>query len=123
VARRLGHDVCYCAGQLDDDVPNPTLIPEMHFRDPEAEALGELVFGRMEPPADLLPRLEAATERLAARLRDWLRASSVDALVVENALAIPMHVPLGLPFRPSATTTTFSGSGRASGSTASPTCC
>jgi glycosyltransferase involved in cell wall biosynthesis len=96
VARRLGHEVCYCAGQLDDDAPNPTLIPKMHFCDPDAEALDELVFGRMEPPADLLPRLEAATEYLAARLRDWLRASSVDVLVVENALAIPMHVPLGL---------------------------
>jgi glycosyltransferase involved in cell wall biosynthesis len=96
VARRLGHEVCYCAGQLDDDAPNATLIPELHFRDPEAEAIGDLVFGRMEPPAGLLPRLEAAAERIATRLRDWLRSSSVDVLVVENALAIPMQVPLGL---------------------------
>ena len=39
VARRLGHEVYYCAGLLDDDLPNPTLIPELHFRDPEAMAL------------------------------------------------------------------------------------
>jgi glycosyltransferase involved in cell wall biosynthesis len=96
VARRLGHEVYYCAGQLEDDAPNPTLIPELHFRDPEAEAIGEMVFGRMEPPDDLLHRLEEASARLAARLHGWLRKSGIDLMVVQNALAIPMHVPLGL---------------------------
>ena len=33
VARRLGHEIYYCAGQLDDDAPNPTLIPELYFGD------------------------------------------------------------------------------------------
>ena len=96
VAARLGHEVSYCAGQLEDDAPNPTLIPEMHFRDPEAEAIGELVFGRMERPEGLLPRLEAAVGRLQAQLLDWLIESGTDVMVIENALAIPMHVPLGV---------------------------
>ena len=96
VARRLGHQVYYCAGQLEDDAPNPTLIPELHFRNPEAEAIGAMVFGRMEPPPELAGRLEEATESLKARLNRWLSETGVDVLVVENALAIPMHVPLGL---------------------------
>jgi glycosyltransferase involved in cell wall biosynthesis len=96
VARSLGHEVYYCAGQLEDDAPNPTLIPELHFRDPEAMAVGELVFGRMEPPEGLLRRLEEATERLAAQIHGWLHQSGIDVMVVENALAIPMHIPLGL---------------------------
>jgi glycosyltransferase involved in cell wall biosynthesis len=96
VASRLGHDIYYCAGQLDDDAPNPTLIPELHFRDPEAEAIGDLVFGRMEPPEGLVTRLQDASDRLADRIRGWLTESSIDAMIVENALAIPMHVPLGL---------------------------
>jgi glycosyltransferase involved in cell wall biosynthesis len=96
VARRLGHDIYYCAGQLEEQAPNPTLIPELSFRDPEAEAIGELVFGRMEAPADLMPRLRESAERLEAQLLTWLRDTGLDAMVVENALAIPMHVPLGL---------------------------
>jgi glycosyltransferase involved in cell wall biosynthesis len=96
VATQLGHEVYYCAGELDDDVPNPTLIPELHFRDPEAVAIGELVFGRLEPPDGLMRQLQEAAERLENRLRDWLAKSGIDVLVVENALAIPMHVPLGL---------------------------
>jgi glycosyltransferase involved in cell wall biosynthesis len=96
VVRRLGHKAYYCAGQLEDDAPNPTLIPELHFRDPEAEAIGELVFGRMEVPEGLPPRLEGAAEHLKARLLTWLTDTGVDLMVVQNALAIPMHVPLGL---------------------------
>jgi glycosyltransferase involved in cell wall biosynthesis len=96
VARGLGHEIYYCAGQLDEGAPNPTLIPELHFRDAEAEAIGEMVFGRMEQPDGLMRRLEGASGRLAARLHGWLRETGIDLLVVENALAIPMHVPLGL---------------------------
>ena len=96
VAQRLGHEVFYCAGQLQDDAPNPTLIPEMHFRHPEAQAIGDLVFGRIEAPRDLLLRLEKASERLQSEIHGWLVETGVDVMVVENALAIPMHVPLGL---------------------------
>jgi glycosyltransferase involved in cell wall biosynthesis len=96
VSRALGHEVYYCAGQLEDDAPNPTLIPELHFRDPEAEAIGRIVFGQMEPPGGLARRLEEATECIKAKLHTWVNGTGIDVMVVQNALAIPMHVPLGL---------------------------
>jgi glycosyltransferase involved in cell wall biosynthesis len=96
VARRLGYEVCYCAGQLEDDAPDPTLIPELHFYDAEAQTIDQMVFGRIEPTDGLIRRLEEDTEHLTALLHCWLRESSIDLMVVENALAIPMHVPLGL---------------------------
>ena len=96
VAGRLGHEIYYCAGQLEDDAPNPTLIPELHFCDPDALAIGEMVFGRLDPPLGLSSRLENATEALVAKLQAWLSSTGIDVMVVQNALAIPMHVPLGL---------------------------
>lgn len=96
VAHRLGHEVYYCAGELDADAPHPTLIPALHFRDPEATAIGQMAFGRTEPPPGLVPRLEQAAAYLQTALRRWLDEASLDLLVVENALAIPMHLPLGL---------------------------
>jgi glycosyltransferase involved in cell wall biosynthesis len=96
VCRRLGHEVYYCAGRLDEDAPNPTLIPELHFRDPQAAAIGEMVFGRTEQPGGLMGRLENAVQQIRGHLGAWLEQTSLDTLVVENALAIPMHVPLGL---------------------------
>lgn len=96
VARRLGHQVYYCAGKLESDAPNPTLVPEFHFRDPGAKAIGKLVFGQMEPPPGLARRLEEATQHLKAQLQNWFAKSGIDAMIVENALAIPMQVSLGL---------------------------
>ncbi|MGD8596376.1 MAG: glycosyltransferase family 4 protein [Anaerolineae bacterium] len=96
VARRLGHEVYYCAGQLEEDAPNPTLIPELHFSNSEAEAIAGMVFGRMEPPPGLMSRLHDMTDHLRAALSNWLGKTGLDLMVVENALAIPMHVPLGL---------------------------
>ncbi len=96
VARQLGHEVYYCAGQLDDDAPNPTRIPELHFRNSEAEAISEMVFGRLDPTTGLMRRLEDMSEHLVEHLRVWLAESGIDVMIVQNALAIPMHVPLGL---------------------------
>jgi glycosyltransferase involved in cell wall biosynthesis len=96
VARRLGHEVYYCAGQLEEDAPNATLIPELHFSNSEAEAIAGMVFGRMDPPPGLMSRLQDMTGHLRAKLSNWLGETGLDLMVVENALAIPMHVPLGL---------------------------
>jgi glycosyltransferase involved in cell wall biosynthesis len=96
VTRQLGHTVYYCAGALEDDAPHPTLVPEFHFRDPEAQAIQAMVFGAMQPPPELMGRLNAAVARLKAALYRWQQQSGIDVMVVENALAIPMHVPLGL---------------------------
>ncbi|HSJ52659.1 MAG TPA: glycosyl transferase family 1, partial [Anaerolineae bacterium] len=58
VARRLGHQVVLCAGELEEGAPDATLIPELHFQHPEARALGEMAFGRRDAPAGLRRRLE-----------------------------------------------------------------
>ena len=43
VLRRMGHDIFYCAGELDGDVPG-LLAPELHFTDETAVALGKRAF-------------------------------------------------------------------------------
>ncbi|RPI53987.1 MAG: glycosyl transferase family 1, partial [Chloroflexi bacterium] len=96
VARRLGHQAAFCAGQVEEAAPNATLIPELHFQHPEAKVLGEMAFGRRDPPAELQRRLDASAATLEERLRTWLAGTGVEVMVVENALAIPMHLALGL---------------------------
>ncbi len=96
MASRMGHESYYCAGRLEEDAPNPTLIPELDFHHPEAQAISQMVFGRMEPPEGLGHRLGEATEHLRSQLGEWVDRTGIDVMIVENALAIPMHVPLGL---------------------------
>jgi glycosyltransferase involved in cell wall biosynthesis len=96
IMRRLGHDVCYCAGELDRGPTPGQLVPAMHFADPEAVQIHDLCFGTAEPAPDLEARIEAMAGRLQAALARFVDDFAIDVLFVQNALSIPMHVPLGV---------------------------
>jgi len=93
---RLGHEVCYCAGQLERDGPPGQRVPEMHFNHPEVVWIHNHAFGTVEEAPDLRQRITAMAERLHDNLARFVSVCQVDVLVAENALAIPMNVPLGL---------------------------
>lgn len=105
ILRRLGHECCYCAGELDASAAPGLLVPEMHFTHPEAVSLHDHCFGTdvaagaetaggETPP--LRERIAAMAGRLRAAIARFVEAQRVDVLFVQNALAIPMHVPLGV---------------------------
>lgn len=93
VLRRQGHEIFYCAGELDGDVSG-LLAPEMHFTDPVAQALGARAFGSHAPDPNLLPDIAARARELRGPLRDFLRRYRIDYVIVQNAFAIPMQLPL-----------------------------
>ena len=95
ILRRMGHQVFYCAGELDPDGPPGLLAPEMHFAHPRARRIHDEAFA---PPAptDLRERIAAMATDLRGALATFVDRFSVDALFPQNALAIPMHVPLGV---------------------------
>ena len=96
ILRRLGHDCCYCAGELDDTFTPGFLAPEMHFAHPEAVWIHDHCFGTTAAAAGLTERIASMAERLRAAIARFVDEYRVDVLFVQNALAIPMHVPLGV---------------------------
>jgi mannosylglucosylglycerate synthase len=96
ILRRLGHGCCYCAGELDAWAAPGLLVPEMHFTHPEAVWIHDHCFGTTEPAAGLHERIEAMAARLAAAIARFVDEFHVDVLFTQNALSIPMHVPLGV---------------------------
>lgn len=96
ILRRLGHDCCYCAGELDANFTPGFLDPELHFAHPEAVWIHDACFGTTEASAGLQERIAAMAARLRAAIARFVETHRVDVLFVQNALAIPMHVPLGV---------------------------
>jgi len=95
VARVLsehGFDPVLCAGEVDDR--EAIHLPEMHFRDPEAVRLGQRAFESDRRDASLDAALEEGADRLAERLQQVVEQVSPDLLVIQNAWAIPMQLPL-----------------------------
>ncbi len=68
----------------------------MHFTHPEARWIHDHSFGTTEPAPDLHERIAAMAARLRAAIARFVDEQHVDVLFAQNALAIPMHVPLGV---------------------------
>ncbi|MDR9390635.1 MAG: glycosyltransferase family 4 protein [Trueperaceae bacterium] len=97
VARVLG-DLGFERRDVAGDVETPgaVALPAMHFRAPEARALQRRAFPPADAPDDpTLPTdLATAADRLADAMLPVVRHAAPDLLVVQNAWAIPMHLPL-----------------------------
>lgn len=94
VLEELGFDIHLCAGELDEDGPPGTLVPELHFRDPVAVALGVRAFGGDDPDPTLRADLRERARELRARLEAVVEAVRPDLLVLQNVWAVPMQLPL-----------------------------
>ncbi len=95
ILRRLGHEVFFCAGELDADLPG-MVEPLMHFRHPHIQALNAAAFGQRTLPPTFQADLESVVHLLVQRLDEFVRAYRIQVLVVENALTIPMNLALGV---------------------------
>lgn len=98
VLRRMGHACFFCAGELGGYAADGMLIPKLHFTHPAIEALSQRAFGpnRESDPVRLLRDIQAMAEALRPPLSDFIRQNKLDVVIVENALAIPMNLPLGV---------------------------
>jgi len=96
VFRRLGYRCVFMAGELDTPAEDSFLVEEAHFRHPAIREIYEACFGSASRPPAVSARIHELRELLMRRAYEFLRRFDVDLLVPENALAIPLNLPLGL---------------------------
>ena len=125
VLERLGHTCCYFAGASDRAPERSTVVPEAFYRHPEIEAINRRAYAgewstddgtAREPdgrsvdrarndggsrsvytrPPEVTRQIHALREKLKAQLHAFLVRFDVELLVIENASAIPLNLPLGL---------------------------
>ncbi|MCU0482969.1 MAG: glycosyltransferase family 4 protein [Chloroflexi bacterium] len=121
VLEELGHEVYYFAGECDRPPERTRLVAEAFYRHPAVDDINRVAYaadwGTAEQARAAHPEIRALREDFfsiyvrpprISRLVDELRAHLVgelyafardfelDLLVVENALAIPLNLPLGL---------------------------
>ena len=98
VLRRMGHKIFFCAGELGGYAAGGTLIPELHFNYQSIVVLSQRAFGENadKDGQELCDEIYATADTIRAPLRHFIRTNHLDLLVVENALTIPMNLPLGV---------------------------
>lgn len=98
VLRRMGHEMFFCAGELGGYASGGTLIPQLHFDHQSIIAFGRRAFGegKEQDGEKLVDEIYASADEIRGPLRHFIRSNRLDLLVVENALTIPMNLPLGI---------------------------
>ncbi|HEY7452109.1 MAG TPA: glycosyltransferase family 4 protein [Candidatus Limnocylindria bacterium] len=99
VLERMGHEVRLCAGEVDALRYSARLVPAMHFTHPPAARVTAAAFDPESDPAAVRTEIARLAAQLLPVLAAWVETERLDALIVENAWAIPMQLPLAVALR------------------------
>jgi glycosyltransferase involved in cell wall biosynthesis len=121
VFERLGHQCFYLAGQCDRPAEQSQIVPEAFYRHPEIDRINQQAYSgswvvtaearaahpEMDKlhkdffsiyvrPPQMTRRVNELKEHFKAELYQFAHRFDLEILVTENALAIPLNLPLGL---------------------------
>jgi glycosyltransferase involved in cell wall biosynthesis len=91
-----GHACFFFAGELDWPQEQSHEVPEAHFNHPEIQEINRSLFVDAIRTAQTTAAIHRLKDHLKAELRRFVERFDIQILVTENALSLPMNVPLGL---------------------------
>ena len=91
-----GFTCFYFAGELDRPPERSYLAPEAHFNHPEVQEIQGLSFGVTRRDRSLSQKVHELSHILKDHLYAFIEKFDIGLLLVENALTIPMNIPLGI---------------------------
>ena len=96
VLEKDGHSCYWFAGELDQVPTNSFLVPEAHFQYDENKWINKRIIGKKVRDINVTDEIHSLREVLKRKIYEYVREFNIDLLIVENALSIPMNIPLGL---------------------------
>jgi glycosyltransferase involved in cell wall biosynthesis len=96
ILTELGHECFFFAGECDWPEEQTYCLPEAHFDHPEIQALQTDLFDDHIRSSKTSGEVHALRFHIKENLRNFISEFEIDLLIIENALAIPMNIPLGV---------------------------
>ena len=91
--RHISH---WYSGLSDRDPETSMVVPHAYFGHPDIQWINRRAFGTRTRNADVTRRIYALADYLKGTLYEFTRRFDLDLLIVQNALCIPMNIPLGV---------------------------
>jgi glycosyltransferase involved in cell wall biosynthesis len=92
----LGYECFFFAGESEWPDERSYVVEEAHFEHPEIVRVNEDLFNDYHRSPETSAAVTSLKALLKNHLRVFVRRFDLDLLIAENALAIPMNIPLGL---------------------------
>lgn len=96
VFKEFGWTSFYFAGELDRPPERSYLVEEAHFTHPEIKAIHNKVFGVTTRDRAISKRIYQLAIILKDHLYEFVKKFDIDLIIPQNALTIPMNIPLGI---------------------------
>jgi glycosyltransferase involved in cell wall biosynthesis len=96
VLERMGYECFFFSGLSDWDADKSVVVDEAFFAHPAIQEIQERCFGRTVRDEKLSGEIQAVRFKLKTALYDFVGQFKIDLIITENALTIPMNIPLGL---------------------------
>jgi glycosyltransferase involved in cell wall biosynthesis len=86
----------YFAGELDRPPERSYLVPEAHFTHPDIKDVYNHSFGITARDRSISKKIYQLAIKLKDDLYDFIKKFEIDLIIPENALTIPLNIPLGI---------------------------
>jgi glycosyltransferase involved in cell wall biosynthesis len=96
IFEEVGLDCFYFAGELDRPPERSYFSAEAHFTHPEIMEISSNVFGVTVRQRSITAKIHQMADKLKDDLYRFIEKFDLDLLIPQNALTIPMNIPLGL---------------------------
>jgi mannosylglucosylglycerate synthase len=93
---KLGHETFFFAGVSDWAAERSYIVAEAHFNHPDIQMIQADLFGDYVRTTQTSQQVQKIKDHLKAHLAQFIQKFDLNILIVENALALPMNIPLGL---------------------------
>ncbi len=96
VLERMGHTCFYFAGLCERPAERSRVAPEAFFLHPEIGMIHNDIFVSPNRSPAITRKVDLLKNKLKKEIRAFVRDFGIEVLIVENALAIPLNIPLGM---------------------------
>ncbi len=96
IFEKFGLTCFYFAGELDRPQERSYLVEEAHFTHPEIKAVYNKSFGVMTRDRAVSKKIYQLAIKLKDHLYDFVKKFDIDLIIPQNALTIPLNIPLGI---------------------------
>lgn len=93
---QLGCETFFMAGELDTPPEKSFLEEKLHFHHPEIKELYNECFRGISRPPSLTSKIHEMRSFLKTKIYEFIKKFQIDMIIPQNALTIPLNVPLGL---------------------------
>jgi glycosyltransferase involved in cell wall biosynthesis len=91
-----GLECYYFAGELDRPPERSYLAEEAHFSHPDIKFVYEKCFSQRTRSRDITDEIYRLKTKIKDKLYDFIEKFGIELLIPENALTIPLNLPLGV---------------------------